>query len=203
MYLGGADELAFSTGGAVRLAIRTIDLATTVPIRTNSGTATAPGHSFVSDTNTGLYSTGSTLGISVSGTSRATFGMQDVRLSKPAAGIGTVTACWATTSSGTVQIGECTSSKRFKENIKDLPDSESEKIYSLRPVKYRMKIGDKQEDYGFIAEEAKDHLPLLVPTSKDGDGNIQYDTVNYRSMTALLVKEMQKLKARIEVLEAQ
>jgi hypothetical protein len=103
-------------------------------------------------------------------------------------------------------IRTCTSSRRYKEAIEDITEEESAKIYDLKPKSFTMK-GSGEETYGFIAEEVHEVLPKLTPP-KDADGNVE--TLNYRHMVALLVKELQKhqakiedLTARIEALEAQ
>lgn len=125
-------------------------------------------------------------------------GVADVRNDST---VGSATINWCTNSSSTDVLAvmrTCTSSKRYKHNIEDLPEGISERIYDLRPVAFENNDSDLP-DYGLIAEEVNDHLPVLV--GKDQNG--RPENVNYRHMVALLIAEMKKLKDRIEYLEAQ
>ena len=96
------------------------------------------------------------------------------------------------------------SSERFKENIKDL-ELDSSKIYDLNPVSFNWKPdrGGK-EDFGLIAEEVIEILPLLAVTDKDG----KPFSVRYDVLSVLLLNELQKknieindIKERLEALE--
>jgi hypothetical protein len=71
MYSGGADVLAFSTGGTSRLQITTANLTSTIPIIVPVGSAVAPSYSFSGDPNTGVFSSAAdTIDFSTGGTSR-------------------------------------------------------------------------------------------------------------------------------------
>ena len=52
---------------------------------------------------------------------------------------------------------------------------------------------------GFIAHELQEHFPFLVSGEKDGAEN---QSVNYIGLIALLVKEIQELKERMETVES-
>ena len=70
-YRAGADTVGITAGGTSRATISTTEAYFAVPVRPDSGSAAAPSHSFVSDTNTGVYSVGADdLGFSVGGTLR-------------------------------------------------------------------------------------------------------------------------------------
>jgi len=110
-------------------------------------------------------------------------------------------------------LGYVSSSERYKENITDIGDTSW--IYDLRPVNFDYK--DKSKGVGlsgFIAEEVSLVNPKIVSYErmeiKDEDGNITYgedlntpETVNYGSpiLVASMIKEIQKLRNRIKVLE--
>jgi len=108
------------------------------------------------------------------------------------------------------------SSRRYKENIIDLTIDTS-KIYDLVPRTFKWKDTDEPTvdengtiieptiletitgpiDFGLIAEEVHEVLPELVRYNKKNEPN----AVKYKVIAVLLLEEMKKLKARIEVLE--
>lgn len=56
VYLAAAGQLGFAAAGTVRLAVITDRVEINgIPLRGSDGTAGAPGYSFVSDTNTGIF----------------------------------------------------------------------------------------------------------------------------------------------------
>ena len=99
-----------------------------------------------------------------------------------------------------------TSSKRYKKNIKDMPDGVLDKIKQARPVTFDEKeSGDSS--YGLIAEELEELIPELV-VKREIDGEELPDSITYSMMSVYLLKAMQEqqtiiedLKARIETLE--
>jgi len=107
------------------------------------------------------------------------------------------------------------SSRRYKENIVELA-VDSSKIYELVPKSFKMKdmehptmTDDGEEDFdtmvteiglttfGYIAEEVHEVLPELVLYNEDNEP----DAIRYKTISVLLIEEMKKLRARIEVLE--
>jgi hypothetical protein len=95
-------------------------------------------------------------------------------------------------------LGVATSSRRFKENIKDM-DVASGKLLELRPVTFNYKKDSSETiQYGLIAEEVEKVYPELV--SFDSDGKPM--SVQYHVLPAMLLNEIQKLSKRIEFLEA-
>jgi hypothetical protein len=114
------------------------------------------------------------------------------------------------------QLGTVNSSRRYKEDIRDMGDASSG-LMKLRPVVYRYTQpyadGSKPIDYGLIAEEVEAIYPDLVAHLADG----QVETVQYHKINAMLLNEVQKqhrqleaqqaeielLKARLAALEAQ
>jgi len=118
---------------------------------------------------------------------------------------GSETMCTSTSGAGYKTLRLCPSSQRYKENISDVTNDDLDKLYQLRPVEFDWKeeIGARagnKRNYGFIAEEAALVLPKLVNYSDDS--MTQIEGFRYRHLTALLVGEIKRLKARIEALEA-
>jgi hypothetical protein len=88
-----------------------------------------------------------------------------------------------------------TSARRFKENIVSLEDSLS-KTLQLNPIEYDW-IKDGKHDIGLIAEEVNEILPDLVHKE---DGEIQ--GIHYSRLTAILIRAVKELTARVEELES-
>ena len=97
---------------------------------------------------------------------------------------------------GTINTNEIviTSDYRMKTNVNPL--NETHIVDNLQPVSYNK--NNNKKEFGFIAHELQEHFPELVNGTKDGE-NMQ--SVNYNSLIAILVKEIQSLKQRIDVLE--
>jgi hypothetical protein len=95
---------------------------------------------------------------------------------------------------------ECTATKfttlsdyRIKENITPL-DLSVLNIDKLRPVMYN-NINTKTQDVGLIAHELQELYPFLVSGVKDGE---QLQSVNYIGLIAILIKEIQELKNKVQ-----
>ena len=99
------------------------------------------------------------------------------------------------------QLGTISSSRRYKEDIRDLADASSG-LMRLRPVQFRYKDayadGSKPAEYGLIAEEVADVFPNLVVYDRDG----RPETVQYHKLVPMLLNEMQKLQRQVEELKA-
>ena len=87
-----------------------------------------------------------------------------------------------------------TSDYRIKDNVRPI----SAAIDELRPHSYFNRLLGK-EDMGFIAHELQEQFPFLVNGEKDGK---DYQSVNYIGLIGLLVKELQYLKKKIQKLQA-
>ena len=88
----------------------------------------------------------------------------------------------------TGQLGTAASSRKFKENIKDI-GSESSAIMQLRPVSFKFKNdSDDYKNYGLIAEEVYEVMPELVLL----DDHKEPWNVSYQHLHALMLNEMQK-----------
>jgi hypothetical protein len=84
---------------------------------------------------------------------------------------------------------------RIKTDVKSLDNTF--KIDQLNPVTYTNKLSGKQ-DTGFIAHEVEEIFPHLVTGEKDGE---ETQTLNYQGLIAILTREIQELKKRVEILE--
>ena len=88
-----------------------------------------------------------------------------------------------------------TSALKYKKYVKPLK-YQSDNIYKLRPVHFKWK-NDNRGDIGLIAEEVGEIYPELVSTGIDGNA----EGISYTKLTAVLIKTIQELSARIEKLE--
>ena len=85
-----------------------------------------------------------------------------------------------------------TSDYRIKTNVQTL--DETHILDNLRPVRY-YQTQLARNDIGFIAHELQEQYPDLVEGERDGD-NMQ--SVDYNGILALLINEVQRLKADIK-----
>tara|TARA_R100000458_G_scaffold30477_1_gene27924 strand:+ start:176 stop:1552 length:1377 start_codon:yes stop_codon:yes gene_type:complete len=174
------------------------------------GSAGAPAIAFGSDTDSGFYlvSAGNVAG-STGGSKRMQFSSSGLYAIK-ATNNSSSYAGWST---ATGYLVAKTSSIRYKENIKDIPKEEWEKIYNLRARSFDWKESafddnaydaNRKDDHGFIAEEVNEHLPYAVIWDKDhesSDNEYRIQSVGYGELTPYLVEAVKDLKARIETLE--
>lgn len=89
------------------------------------------------------------------------------------------------------------SSKKVKENIKDLSEDEASKILNVRAVSfdYIEKVGGEKNQRGVIAEEIEKIIPSCV--YHDGD----YPSVDYTKLIPYLIKIVQMQQKEIEELK--
>jgi hypothetical protein len=89
------------------------------------------------------------------------------------------------------QLGTISSSRRYKQDIKDM-GATSSRLMALRPVTFRYlkpyANGEKPIQFGLIAEEVAETFPELVVRNQEG----QPETVKYQDLTPLLLNELQK-----------
>ena len=94
------------------------------------------------------------------------------------------------------QLGTVSSSRRFKEDIRDMNDA-SQRLFQLRPVTFRYKgayaNGSKPIQYGLIAEEVAEVFPELAVRNAEGS----IETVHYETLSVLLLNEMQSQERRL------
>jgi hypothetical protein len=98
--------------------------------------------------------------------------------------------------SSTGQLGDIVSSAKVKENIQDISQTKYS-ILDCRPVSFNYKADEaKTKCFGLIAEEVEKVFPDLV-LYKEG----QPYSLKYHEMPALLLAEIQKLRAEIDLLK--
>ncbi len=89
------------------------------------------------------------------------------------------------------QLGTVSSSRRFKEDVRDMGDTTS-RLLELRPVIFRYKqevqSGERPLEYGLIAEEVAEIFPELVVYDEEG----QPFTIRYHILSSMLLNELQK-----------
>jgi len=95
------------------------------------------------------------------------------------------------------QLGTISSSRRFKEEIRDMGEASSS-IMQLRPVTFRYKKengdGARPLQFGLIAEEVAEVYPSLAVYSETGE----VETVQYHKVNAMLLNEVQKQHRQIQ-----
>jgi hypothetical protein len=95
------------------------------------------------------------------------------------------------------QLGTVSSSRRFKEDIRDMADT-SRRLFQLRPVTFRYKQaygdGSKPIQYGLIAEQVAEAFPELAVRNVDG----VVETVHYETLNVLLLNELQKQQKEVQ-----
>ncbi len=94
------------------------------------------------------------------------------------------------------QLGTISSSRRYKEDIRDM-GSASDRLLRLRPVTFRYRKpfadGGKPIQYGLIAEEVAEIFPDLVAYGRDK----KPETVKYQLLSSLLLNELEKQQVKI------
>jgi len=183
----GDEALLHNSDGASNTAIgRNALFANTtgsenIALGEGAGYALTTGNNNIDIGNQGVDGESATIRIGAPGTQTATY----------IAGISTTHVTGSTvivTSSG--QLGVLASSERYKTAIASL-GSDSEKVFDLRPVTFKLKSephGAKQ--YGLIAEEVDKVYPDLV--IRDQEGAVQ--GIRYDELAPILLKVVQQQK---------
>jgi hypothetical protein len=91
------------------------------------------------------------------------------------------------------QLGTVSSSRRFKEDIRDMDDA-TERLMDLRPVLFRFKEREGPDEYGLIAEEVAEVSPELVVFDEEG----QPFTVKYHLLSTMLLNEVQRMQRELD-----
>src|SRR5262245_39142421 len=132
--------------------------------------------------------------VGTSGTHTATF-IQGI------ANVGMVSGGSVLINTSTGQLGVLTSSRRFKEDIRDLGGTRD--LLRLRPVTFRYTSagadGSKPLQYGLVAEEVAQVLPELVVAGPEGEPY----SVRYELLSVLLLAELQRQGRELQTLRAQ
>lgn len=94
-------------------------------------------------------------------------------------------------------IGYTSSSKRYKENIRDL-DIKKEDVLKLNPVRFTWKSSG-EEDVGLIAEDVNDIIKDLVIYDKEARPN----GVKYEKVAVYLISAIKEQQKEIEALKSE
>lgn len=198
----GFSAMTAATSGGFNVAIggSSLSALTTGQANVCVGTTTATSYTGAESSNIILgYNNTGTLGESnvlrIGNGTGTGFGNLNQSFISGITGI-TVTGTAVLISAGN-QLGIAVSSRKYKENIKDMAGVSSD-IYKLRPVTFTLKDNEDQStQFGLIAEEVYEVMPDLVVLDKEGDPQ----TVQYHELPAILLNEIQKLNKRIAALE--
>ena len=109
----------------------------------------------------------------------------------------------------TNEVYYISSSRRYKENIKDYSKSTLDNILKLKVKTFDYINGNGIDQVGLIAEEVNEHIPELVPKMEvEGFDEPQPNSVRYSQLSVFLLKAIQEqqtiiedLKSRIETIE--
>jgi hypothetical protein len=200
----GAGALFSNNAGADNTALGVSALASNttgdnnIAVGSGAGALLTTGDNNIDIGNQGVAAESNTIRIGTAGTQTKTF----------IAGItGAVVANPLTVqvNSATGQLGVPASSRRYKEDIRDMGEASS-KLLQLRPVMFRYKKaydgGSKPLDYGLIAEEVAEVYPDLVVYNNVGE----VESVQYQKLPVILLNEVQKqhreLKSQKEEISA-
>ena len=178
----------------------------------NVGSASGPTYTFTGNTTSGMYYSSAGVEISRSSSRIATFGSAGVSFY---GGNVYIDDLPSTSSATNLRKGTddflyvVTSTLKSKMNVRDL-EIDSSNVYTLEPKTFDMRnqyrdandrwaYGDTptNTDFGMIAEEVYNILPELVNLDKEGEPQ----SINYDMLSVLLLAEIKKLNARIDVLE--
>ena len=101
------------------------------------------------------------------------------------------------------ELGTISSSRRFKEDIHDMPASLGDRLLGLRPVTFRYTQvytdGSKPVQFGLVAEEVAEVFPELAVRNAAGE----IETVHYETLNVLLLKQFQEQQAQLRLLQEQ
>ena len=207
-YLRAAGQIGYTSAGTERMSFQDNGIAmrdTGARLFNSDGSVSAPSYTFLNDSNTGFYTSGSgVVRVSSNGTNTITFGTTTyfntlIRDST------TGSAANVHVQGVTGQLFRSTSSKRYKEEINY--DADFSWVYDLKPVYYKdakskeLHLGLIAEDVAAVSMELVQCLPenMLIEGS-DSEECIP-DAVNYDRVAIALLAEVKKLKERIETLE--
>jgi hypothetical protein len=162
-----------------------------IAIGRNAGDNATTGDSNIYIGNTGVAAEGSTIRVGSAQTDTFIAGIR-----------GATTDAIAVLIDSAGQLGTVSSSRRTKEDIRDMGEA-SAALARLRPVVFRYRKpfanGAKPLQYGLIAEEVAEVYPELVAFDAEGEP----ETVLYRFLAPILLSEEQRQQAAQRELNAE
>jgi len=104
---------------------------------------------------------------------------------------------------------DTTSDYRMKKSVTNFTANVCDKIKLLRPVTYKWKANTKMNEaqqIGFLAHELQEQLPLAVKGEKDAmsekdNTKIEPQTIKGEALSSYMMKALQEIITRLEVLE--
>jgi hypothetical protein len=111
--------------------------------------------------------------------------------------VWSISTSWSSTSYNT------TSDYRLKENVTAISNA-SERLNTLKPVRFNYKTDTNTTVDGFLAHEVQKVVPEAVSWEKDWvdkEGNPEYQAMDYAKVTPLLTAALQEALEKIEKLE--
>jgi hypothetical protein len=197
IYSSGADQLAISTGGTVRLFVD------------------ANGYLFFKKTTTGIGSDGLEI--------QDTGGGARVFITQPGNGVealsinmrhgagtqyaqyfyygGTLVGNINVTSTATAYV--TSSDYRLKKNVQDLSNAIG-RLQQLKPSRFNFLVEPSKTFDGFLAHEVQSVVPEAISGEKDAvddEGNPIYQGIDQSKLVPLLTAALQEAIAKIETLE--
>lgn len=140
----------------------------------------------------GVTGDGNTIRI---GSQGGTLGAQNKCFIAGITGVTVASSAPVLINTGTGQLGTVASTKRLKDNIKPLGETN---VMNLKPMTFTFKSDStKEKQFGLIAEEVIKEMPELVTLDEDG----QPYHVAYHVLPTLLLAELQKMSKRLDALE--
>jgi len=206
IYTGGnytTPKLTISSGGDVTITQPTngSDAVLNLTAKSSSGNSRTSSLTYDADTENLIVNNAGTNALTISSDGAGTFsGAFNLPNITSGTGFDLVS-----NANGVFYVA---SSRKFKKNIEPI-DIGLDFILSLEPVKYNLKSDDLAQ-VGFIAEDMPDErLQIIQPIDKDDSSQgVGAQGINYKQITAPLVKAIQEqqtiiedLKSRIETLE--
>jgi len=99
----------------------------------------------------------------------------------------------------TKEVYYISSSRRYKENIKDYNKSTLDNVLKLKVKTFDYINGNGIDQVGLIAEEVNEHIPELVPKMEiEGFDEPQPNSVRYSQLSVFLLKAIQEQQTIIE-----
>lgn len=168
-------------------------------LRLNNGSVSAPSLAFISQTDTGVFrSSTSVVGIASAGSEAARFALNNVWLTG-AKGNTSASAANAGIISTDGKIYRSTSSKRYKTAVR--PWDRRHSVLDLSPVLYRSTSDaddSRRARLGLLAEEVAEVFPIAAIRDEEA----RPDAIDWNMIVTGLIAEVAELEGRVAELEA-
>jgi hypothetical protein len=183
-FNNGAGQIGYSTGAFPGVVFQAASTNNLVLLTLN----TSASYQFLTDSTTAMSLTNTGLGIGTAAPAQKLEVNGELQVDSWASGTAN-SLCLSTSNA----VATCSSSIRYKENIKDAPFGVKD-VMDMRPVTFKWK-GRNERDIGFIAEEMQKINPLFVTYARG-----QIEGVKYPQLTVVLVDAVQEQQAEIDAL---